>query len=265
MAVMHSRSRSRANISFLIYLIQAESWHASCLQILFKKQTRPFLKPMVMGLSLKEGYQKVSLELKTKIAKYALENRVQSAVNKFKNKVPNPPCNWHNTVRDWKEGYQYELLRKKKVGSLEDVVLQVKKRGRPLLVGKILDKQVQMYMKKLQKGHCIVNTAILISAAQGIVMAHDANLLSCNCGSVELKREWAKSLMMGMGLSKCKVTTQSSLSKFDYDEVQEVYLNDVLSRMVMEDIPIPLLINWDQTGTHFVPTSQWTMDFKGTC
>ena len=129
----------------------------------------------------------MSLELKTKIAKYALENRVQSAVNKFKNKVPNPPRNWHNTVRDWKEGYQYELLRKKKVGSLEDVVLQVKKRGRPLLVGKILDKQVQMYMKELQKGHCIVNTAILISAAQGIVMAHDANLLSCNGGSVELK------------------------------------------------------------------------------
>ena len=167
----------------------------------------------------RKGYQEVSLELKTKIAKYALVNGVQSAVNKFKNKVPNPPRNWHNTVRDWKEGYQQELLRKRKVGSLEDVVLPVKKRGRPLLVGEILDKQVQMYIKELQKGHCIVNTAILISAAQGIVMAHDANLLSCNGGSIELKREWAKSLMMRMGLSKRKATTQSSLSKFDFDEV----------------------------------------------
>lgn len=83
-------------------------------------------------------------------------------------------------------------------------------------------------------------------------------------GSFELKREWAKSLMMRMGLSKRMATTQSSLSKLDFDEVREVYLNDVLSIMVMEDIPIPLLKNWDQTGTHFVPTSQWTMDFKGT-
>ncbi len=27
--------------------------------------------------------------------------------------------------------------------------------------------------------------------------------------------------------------------------------------------PSSLIINWDQTGTHFVPVSQWTMDVKG--
>ena len=31
----------------------------------------------------------------------------------------------------------------------------------------------------------------------------------------------------------------------------------------MEDIPQPLIINWDQTGTHFVPVSEWTVEVKG--
>ena len=45
--------------------------------------------------------------------------------------------------------------------------------------------------------------------------------------------------------------------------VWEIYLNDIASIAVMEDIPQPLIINWDQTGTHFVPVSEWTMEVKG--
>ena len=52
-----------------------------------------------------------------------------------------------------------------------------------------------------------------------------------------------------MGLSKRKATTKSSLSKQYFDEVCELFLNDVLSVVVMEDILPSLIINWDQTGT----------------
>ena len=31
----------------------------------------------------------------------------------------------------------------------------------------------------------------------------------------------------------------------------------------MEEIPLPLIINWDQSGTHYVPVSEWRMDVKG--
>ena len=27
----------------------------------------------------------------------------------------------------------------------------------------------------------------------------------------------------------------------------------------MNDIPIDLVFNWDQTGIHFIPTGDWTM------
>ena len=48
----------------------------------------------------RQEYQKVSVQLKTKVAKYAAENGIKAAVKKFKDQLPNAPENWKNTVRD---------------------------------------------------------------------------------------------------------------------------------------------------------------------
>ena len=201
----------------------------------------------------RQEYQKVSTEMKSKIAKYAAENSVKAAVKRFKDQVPNAPQNWKNTVRDWKDTYLRELRRKRSAGDLSDVLLPKKKMGRPLLLGDELDKQVQEYIKSLRSGHAVVNTAIVLGVAEGIVKGHGPSLLSCNEGPIELTRDWAKSVMKQMGLTKRKATTKSTLSQY----------NDVSSIAVMEEIPQPLIINWDQTGTHFVPVSERTMEVKG--
>ena len=62
-----------------------------------------------------------------------------------------------------------------------------------------------------------------------------------------------------MGLSNHKATTKSSLSKQYFDDVCKLFLNDVLSVVVMEDILPSLIINWDQTGTisSQLPSGQW--------
>ena len=31
----------------------------------------------------------------------------------------------------------------------------------------------------------------------------------------------------------------------------------------MEEIPHDLVINWDQTGIHYIPVSSWTMEKEG--
>ena len=31
----------------------------------------------------------------------------------------------------------------------------------------------------------------------------------------------------------------------------------------MLEIPVSLVINWDQTGIHYVPVSSWTMEIAG--
>ena len=69
----------------------------------------------------RQEYQKVSVQLKTKIAKYAAENGLKAVVKKFKAQVPNSPENWKNTTRDWQDNYLRELERKRKAGDMEDI------------------------------------------------------------------------------------------------------------------------------------------------
>ena len=110
----------------------------------------------------RQKYQKVSSELKSKIAKYEVENGVKAAGVKFKPQVPDAPKNWRNTGRDWKVSYLRELGRKRKAGEERDILcLPVKKRGRPLMIGDILNRQVQQYISELRKAHATVNTAIV--------------------------------------------------------------------------------------------------------
>lgn len=181
--------------------------------------------------------------MKSKIAKYAAENSIKAAVTKFQHQVPNVPKNWKNTNRDWKNGYLRELKRKRAVGDTSDVEFLSKKMGRPLLLGDKLDKQVQAYVTCLKSGHAVVNTAIVVAAGEGIVKGIDPGLLIANGGSLSLRKNWAKSIMRRMGLSKRKATTKSTLSQYDFDKVRDIYLNDIASVAVMEDIPLSLIIN----------------------
>ena len=52
-----------------------------------------------------------------------------------------------------------------------------------------------------------------------------------------------------------------SLTRFE--EIKEIFLADVTTEVVMNDIPDDLVINWDQTALHLVPTGQWTMHHAG--
>lgn len=164
---------------------------------------------------------------------------------------------------DWKDAYLSELMGKRLAGYDSDVLLPSKKMGRPLLLGNDIDKQVQAYITYLRSGHSVVNTAIVLAVAEGIVKGIDPNLLAGHGGSINLTKDWAKSLMRRMGLSKRKATTKSTLSQYNFKEVREFYLNNIAYIAVIEEILLPLIINWDQTGTCYVLVSEWTMDMKG--
>ena len=81
--------------------------HGECAKVVPSKSVKEANKAVEALLSKESGrkrqeYQKVSTEMKSKIAKYAAENSVKAAVKKFKDQVPNAPQNWKNTVRDWR-------------------------------------------------------------------------------------------------------------------------------------------------------------------
>ena len=68
--------------------------------------------------------------------------------------------------------------------------LETKKRGRPLLLGKELDGQVKMYITALRSNGAVINSAIVMACAEGLVKSHDSNLLQSNCGHIVFYFEW---------------------------------------------------------------------------
>ena len=126
--------------------------------------------------------------------------------------------------------------------------------GRPLLLGKHLDGVVQEYISALCKAGGIVNTSLVLGAAEGIVTAKNPGLLAKHGGHIELTKSWAKSLFQQMGYVKRKGSNAGKVTVADFQEVKEVFMHDIQPGMIF---------NWDQTGINYVSTGQWTMHQSG--
>ena len=50
----------------------------------------------------------------------------------------------------------------------------------------------------------------------------------------------------------------------NFTEIKEQLLIDVEAVIDMEEVPPSLVINWDHTVVKIVPSSQWTMEKRGT-
>lgn len=140
--------------------------------------------------------------------------------------------------------------------------LPYKKYGRPLNVGEEVDCQVQAYIKDLREAGAPVNTAIVIATGKGIVM-DKANDTSIASPDIYLTKDWAKYLMKRMGMVKRRASTKAKTTVINFDELKETFLQDIKHSMLMDEIPPELIINFDQTGIHYVPVSSWSMEMEG--
>ena len=133
-----------------------------------------------------------------------------------------------------------------------------------MLIGEDLECQVQEFIREVRSSGGVVNTAITLAAAKGIVLAKDANMLSQNGGYLNLTRDWAKRLLSRMGLVKRKATTTVKITAEIFENLKVQFLTDIETVSMLEDIPKDPVINWDQTAVKFVPVSNWTQEVKGT-
>ena len=136
-----------------------------------------------------------------------------------------------------------------------------KKRGRPLTLGDI-DKEVQAYIKALRKAGTPVSIQVVLAAAEGVVTARDRTLLQSNGGTIQLKRSWAMSLL-GRMKRRGSTSAKSKLSDQAIKNLKHSYLAQIKGVAEVHKIPPELIINWDQTGNHLAPTSNWTMEECG--
>lgn len=134
------------------------------------------------------------------------------------------------------------------------------RRSRPLLLGKELDDHIILYIKHLCASGAVINTAIMMAAATGMVQFHNSNLLSLNGGPISITKAWAKSLLSRMSFVKrCATTKKPKMTNTDF----EAGKYDAKALIELEEIPDSMVLNWDQTGIHYVPVSNWTMDKEG--
>ena len=53
------------------------------------------------------------------------------------------------------------------------------------------------------------------------------------------------------------------MSVADFDQLKSQFVFDVKASIGMEEIPGELVINWHQTGIHYMPVLSWTMAKEG--
>ena len=103
-----------------------------------------------------------------------------------------------------------------------------------------------------------------MACVEGIVKSHDSNMLHSNGGHVKFTKYWAQDFLNGIGYVKRRVSTKTKVHPSDFEAKRAQFLFDIRSLVEMEDIPKDLIINWDHTGIHYVPVSNWTMAKEGT-
>ena len=103
-----------------------------------------------------------------------------------------------STVHSIKLAYMKHLNEQGGDSSADEIAeLPPKKRGRRLLLGKNMDEQLQLYLKKIRDQGGIVTASVAVAAARGIVMAVDRQQLAEFGGHIKLSREWAYHLLAG--------------------------------------------------------------------
>ena len=101
-----------------------------------------------------------------------------------------------------------------------------------MLAKKLIDCQVQAYIKNLRETGASVNTAIMIATGKGILMdkVSDTSIASPD---IYLMKNWAKYLMKHIGMVKRRASTKTKTTVINFDELKETFLQDIKHSMLM--------------------------------
>ena len=99
------------------------------------------------------------------------------------------------TANSLKKAYLQRVREKRAAEDDGDVTLPMKKRGRPVLLGDVLDRKVQKYLVRVRNGGGVVSAKIAMAAARGILMSCNRSRLVEFGGDVQLNRQCAYSLL----------------------------------------------------------------------
>ena len=167
-----------------------------------------------------------------------------------------------STARRLKKEYLAKLKEEIRNGSSPGDpirLLPTKKQGRPLLLGQELHQIVQEVIRDTRRSGGVINTTIVVATTKGVITAKNPTLLLENGGHLNATSSYAKSVLKRMEYMKRKCSNAGKVTVERFEEAKEEFLADIKAEVLMHDIPLDLVFNWDQTGIQLVPTGEWTM------
>eukprot|EP00058_Branchiostoma_floridae_P006720 XP_002592208.1 hypothetical protein BRAFLDRAFT_84636 [Branchiostoma floridae] len=205
----------------------------------------------------REGNNHYSPEIRAKMAKLCIEVGPKKAARKMTQELGREIN--ESTVRSIKKAFQKEIARQ---GTNDIASFPHKNVGRPLMLGDI-DEVVQVFVRSTRDAGGVVNRAVIMSTAKGIIMRRDRSLLKEYGGHIEITKAWVNSLLVRMNYVKRKATKAARKLPADFDESRATFLTRVSETVAELEIPEEMVINWDQTGVNIVPVGDWTLEEAG--
>ena len=99
------------------------------------------------------------------------------------------------------------------------------KRGRPLLLGQEIDRQVQVYLFSLWEQSAIINSAIVIGCASSIVKNIDSSLLLSNGDHISFSKHWSRYMLHRMDFVKRRASTKAKVDVAEFESFKALYLS----------------------------------------
>ena len=160
-------------------------------------------------------YSTYSAETRANIAKSAINIGNSQAAQKW-SKSLGRKIN-ESTVRSIKRQY----LKHKTLHRNDE--LPHKPRGPPLVLGEKMDRMVQSWVRKVRIEGGVINTRIVMAAAQGIMSTVDRKSLAKHGGHITITNDWGRSLLRWMNFVKRKGTKEVKRLPDDFQEIKAAY------------------------------------------
>ena len=184
---------------------------------------------------------KYSDEDRYTIAKYAKKNGASQAAKFFKNKYPTIN---ESTVQTFVKKYDENVKVAKACGQSPDRKLKTLMRGRPLMVGPIIDEKGRKFMVLLYKKGGHVSRSIAATTAMVLLSRTDDESVK----NVVVTTTWGKSLLQRIGFRRRAATTSKvEIPDSAKKEAGLQHHYRITSIVEKHKIPESLVINSDQT------------------
>ena len=186
----------------------------------------------------------VSRHIRNEVGEYALLNGAKLAVEKFKKNYPKYTF-IRTSINNWKNKIQRD-----KNDPVSSTVNE--RRGRPNLLPDELMLKVEDVITGVRLAGGVISRKMVMAIGTGVVKANYPSKLKEFSGHIVLTEGWARNALKSMAWSKRKGTTGKIEPSEQFLLEEKLTFQRQISIVINDhDIPKYLIVNLDQTPSHF--------------